>query len=380
MRKILIAPDSFKESLSATEVANAIEAGVLNADHSIKTVKLPMADGGEGTLAVIHSLVNAKKHNSIVNNALGSPIDADWLQLTDTRTAVIEVAQSIGLAQLNLEDRNPLLTSSFGVGQHIQQALDAGVENITIALGGSATNDAGAGLLQALGAEYYDNNGQSIRACGGNLNVINSIDFSNLDTRLAQTNITLLCDVSNVLCGEHGASAVFAPQKGASKNDVRTLDNNLIHFSALLEQISNKHIAAVQGAGAAGGIPAALLATTNAQIQSGIDYVLELTQFSTHLSDADWVITGEGKIDHQTLNGKVIAGIADRARVARVPVIALGGCVDINSQQLRQLGLRAAFSICHQPMSLKQALQQTETNLISTSENIMRLILQKDPE
>ena len=374
MKKILIAPDSFKESLSAMEVANAIETGILNVNSQITTVKLPMADGGEGTLEAIQSFVDASRHTGLIDNALGQPIEAAWLQLTETQTAVIEVAQSIGLAQINLEDRNPLLASSFGVGQHIQQALNAGVKRIIITLGGSATNDCGAGLLQALGAKYWNKNAESVRACGGSLDEISAIDLSNFDPRLADTHITLLCDVSNVLCGEQGASAVFGPQKGATQNDVQKLDDNLKHFSSLLEQTCNKRIHDIQGAGAAGGIPAALLATTEAQIHSGIDYLLDLADFSTHLSEADWVITGEGKIDHQTLNGKVIAGITAKANAAGVPVLALGGCVDINNQQLQQLGLQAAFSICNQPMSLKQAFAQTKANLITTSENIIRLL------
>ncbi len=380
MKKIIIAPDSFKESLSAAEVAEAIEAGILNVNPGIRTIKLPMADGGEGTLAAVRAFIDARKHKRPVNNAVGRAVEACWLQLADQRTAMIEVAQAAGLEQLKLTERNPLITSSFGVGQQIRQALDAGNQTIIITLGGSATNDCGAGLLQALGADYLDAQGQTVHACGGNLNRIRKIDLSNLDSRLTQADIRLLCDVSNPLCGDNGASAVFAPQKGAREQDVARLDANLKHFSRLLEKHAGKSVYDVHGAGAAGGIPAALLAATDAGICSGIDYLLTLADFSKHLSGADRVITGEGKIDSQTLNGKVIAGICGRSKAADVPVIALGGCVDISQRQLDQLGLSAAFSICNRPMTLKEAFQQTKTNLIKTTESIIRLLSQKKPE
>lgn len=374
MKKIIIAPDSFKESLSATEVTNAIEVGLLKADSRIQTIKLPLADGGEGTLEAILSFSAGCKVSSLVCNAAGQPIECYFLLLEEQQKAVIEIAQSIGLAQLTPQDRNPLHTSSFGVGQQILQALDAKVDEIIITLGGSATNDCGAGLLQALGAQYYGSKGELIHATGGNLNLIDAVELSQLDPRLAKTRISLLCDVTNPLHGNNGASCVFAPQKGATAEDAIRLDDNLKHFSKLLEKECGKTVADIQGAGAAGGIAAALLAVTDAQIDSGIDYLLSLADFFAHLQDADLVITGEGRIDHQTLNGKVVSGVAKHAKQANVPVIALAGSVESSIDSLYDSGITAVFSICAKPMPLAEAFLCTEENLIRTSENILRML------
>ena len=374
MKNIIIAPDSFKESLSAVDVADAIEKGLFNVQPNWHTQKIPLADGGEGTLAIIEQYVSCQRKSSLVCNAIAQPINAYFL-LSQHNIAYIEVAQSVGLAQLPEELRNPLESTSYGVGQQISQALEANITEIVLTFGGSACNDAGAGLLQALGAKYFDAKKQLLKAVGGNLIDIHTVDLSELDIRLQSIKFTLLTDVTNPLLGSEGASMVFCPQKGASAKEVIQLEENICHFSQLLENKFNKDISTISGCGAAGGIPASLLATTDAKIQSGIDYLMSLTHFNQHLSQADLVITGEGKIDNQTINGKVISGIIELAKRHKVPVIALAGSIDAKSDLtlLSKKGLTAVFSICPSPTDIPTALKNTAFNLEYTANNIARL-------
>ncbi|RYV02961.1 glycerate kinase [Shewanella sp. OPT22] len=376
MKKIIVAPDSFKESLTAKHVAEAVEEGVLAANRHIEVIKLPIADGGEGTLDALSSLITCSEVPNLVSDALGRPVYSHFLLSNDRSTAMIEVAQSCGLAHIPLNLRNPMLTSSFGVGQQIALAIELGVKEIILALGGSATNDAGAGLLHALGAVYLGQHGEEVHVTGGNLTQIKSIDTTSLNPNLNKITFTLLCDVTNPLYGNAGASHTFGPQKGASTQQVAILDNNIQHFAALLEAKFGKPLSNIKGAGAAGGIPAVLIAIGNAKLTSGIDYILKQSQFSQHLQTADLVITGEGKIDSQTLQGKAVSGVATLAKEHKVPVVVLAGTVSTTEDltPFYQAGINSIFSICQSPMSLETAFSETKNNLRSSSENLIRLL------
>lgn len=306
--KVVIAPDSFKESLTAKQVSESIKAGLARVWHDAEFVTVPVADGGEGT---VQSLIDATQGQQVfttVFDPLNKEVQAFYGILGDGETAVIEMAEASGLHLVPAEDRDPKLTSSFGTGQLIKHALDRGMQRLIIGLGGSATNDGGVGMLSALGVKFLDESGNAIATNGGGLINLASIDTSGLDVRLAQCEILVACDVDNPLCGEKGASATFGPQKGATTTDISVLDNALRKFGELTEQVTGKHVLTREGAGAAGGMGAALLGYTPARLQPGIEIVLETVKLADHVADADIVFTGEGRIDHQTAHGKTPMG------------------------------------------------------------------------
>jgi len=325
--KIVIAPDSFKESLSAFQAARAIEKGFRDVFPEAEYVLIPMADGGEGT---VQSLVDATGGTVIekrVTGPLGEPVDAFFGLLGDGKTAVIEMAAASGLHLVPNEKRNPLLTTTRGTGELIRAALDKGVEHLIIGVGGSATNDGGAGMIQALGGRLLDQKRQEIAPGGGHLSELAEIDLSSLDSRLKKVKIDVACDVDNPLTGPNGASAVFGPQKGATPEMVRQLDENLSRFADVVEQTLEKPIRHVPGAGAAGGLGAGLLAFLDAELKRGVEIVLEAVQFQERVKDASLVITGEGRIDGQTISGKTPIGVAKAAKQYGIPVIGIAGFV-----------------------------------------------------
>ena len=325
--KILIAPDSFKESLEALEVCHAIQSGFRqvfpNADYTL----LPMADGGEGTSAVLSYVLGGRWKEVNVHDPLMRPITAKYLLLPDA-TAVIEIAQACGLHLLTVAERNPVITSSYGVGELITDALNEGVKRIIIGLGGSATNDAGLGMLTALGITFYDINENILAQGGGELARLQQLDDTNFHAQVLNTVFEVACDVTNPLCGQLGASAIFGPQKGASPQQVEELDKALNHFATICEQHGYQECQEIAGAGAAGGLGFALMTFCNAQLKSGFDTVAETTNLSQHIANADLVITGEGKLDTQTSMGKVAGGISQLAKASHIPVIAICGSVD----------------------------------------------------
>ncbi|HCN18353.1 MAG: glycerate kinase [Psychrobacter sp.] len=325
--KILIAPDSFKESLEALDVCHAIQSGFSqvfpNADYTL----LPMADGGEGTSAVLSYVLGGRWKEVSVHDPLMRPITAKYLLLPDA-TAVIEIAQACGLHLLTEAERNPVVASSYGVGELIADALGEGVKRIIIGLGGSATNDAGLGMLMALGMTFHDVNDSLLTHGGGALASLHRLDSTNLHTKVRETVFEVACDVTNPLCGLLGASAVFGPQKGACPQQVADLDKALSHFAATCAQHGYPECQEVAGAGAAGGLGYALMSFCNAQLKSGFDTVAEVASLSEHIADADLVITGEGKLDVQTAMGKVAGGISQLAKATHTPVIAICGSVD----------------------------------------------------
>ena len=373
MPSIVIAPDSFKESLSAAEVAQAIAQGWHHARPQDLLILHPMADGGEGTADTILNALNGEKRTCNASDPLGNPVHAPWCWLPDSHTAVIEMACASGLHLVPPNQRNPLHTSTYGTGQLILAALDAGAQTIILTLGGSATNDGGCGMLSALGLQLLDRNHQPLPAGGAALAQLATIGLDTFDSRLKHVRFIAACDVSNPLCGPQGASAVFGPQKGASASDVAVLDHALAHFADICHHTLAVEHRNTPGAGAAGGLGFAALTFLNARLRPGVELVAELTGLEQSLRGADLVITGEGQLDAQTLHGKTPIGVARLAQAQHIPVIALAGSLQEGYQQLYQHGITAAFSIAPGPVTLDYAYQHVRELLQQRAADIARL-------
>ena len=373
MPSIVIAPDSFKESLSAAEVAQAIAQGWHHARPQDLLILHPMADGGEGTADTILNALNGEKRTCNASDPLGNPVHAPWCWLPDSHTAVIEMACASGLHLVPPNQRNPLHTSTYGTGQLILAALDAGAQTIILTLGGSATNDGGCGMLSALGLQLLDRNHQPLPAGGAALAQLATIGLDTFDLRLKHVRFIAACDVSNPLCGPQGASAVFGPQKGASASDVAVLDHALAHFADICHHTLAVEHRNTPGAGAAGGLGFAALTFLNAKLRPGVELVAELTGLEQSLRGADLVITGEGQLDAQTLHGKTPIGVARLAQAQHIPVIALAGSLQEGYQQLYQHGITAAFSIAPGPVTLDYAYQHVRELLQQRAADIARL-------
>ncbi|CAH0526917.1 glycerate kinase [Vibrio hippocampi] len=368
--KIVIAPDSYKESLTAMEVAQAIENGFANIFPDAEYVKIPMADGGEGT---VQSLVDATSGKIIevpVTGPLGQNVEGFLGLVGDGSTAIIEMAAASGLHLVPFDQRNPLVTTTFGTGELIKAALDLNVKHIIIGIGGSATNDGGLGMAQALGIKLLDSQGQSLGFGGGALSQLHTIDLSEMDTRLADVKLEVACDVDNPLCGPKGAAAVFGPQKGATPEMVATLDANLAHYASVIKATTGKDVVDAKGAGAAGGLGAALLGLLGAELRPGIQIVIDAAQLATHVQDADLVITGEGRIDSQTIFGKTPCGVAKTAKQFAVPVIAIAGSVAKDYSVVHEYGIDAAYSVVLGATDLPTALKEAKQNVEITSRNV----------
>ncbi len=371
---ILAAPDSFKGSLTALEVAENIQKGIKNFDEKINVELLPMADGGEGT---VQSLVDATDGEIIkkdVTGPLGKKVEAFYGILGDKKTAVIEMAAASGLPLVPKAKRNPLKTTTYGTGELIMSALKHGVEQIIVGIGGSATNDAGVGMAQALGAEILDENGKQVAFGGEHLDEIKEINLESLDSRIKETEILVACDVDNPLFGRNGAAYVYAPQKGADQYMVDQLDNNLRQFNEVVKEELNKNINEIPGAGAAGGLGAGLVAFLDAELKAGIDIILELMNFEKKLEDIDLVITGEGMLDGQSINGKTPIGVARKAKEKEIAVVAIAGTLGIGVKKVLDYGIDAYFSIIDKPSELDLIVKQSPKLIRSLSEQIIRTI------
>ncbi|UAL42395.1 glycerate kinase [Shewanella inventionis] len=377
--KIVIAPDSFKESLSALEVANAIEQGFKHVFPKAEYCKVPMADGGEGTVQAMVDATDGKIVTCRVTGPLGEPVEAFYgiLGQPDTnsrRTAVIEMAAASGLHLVPTTQRNPLLTTSFGVGELIADALNNGIKHIILGLGGSATNDAGAGMIQALGAKLTDINGHNIALGGAALATLHNVDLELLHPNINECTIDVACDVDNPLCGPRGASAIFGPQKGASSDMVEQLDQALAHFANVINRQDSPHIKLScehqAGAGAAGGMGFGVMALLAATLKPGVDIVTETVQLAKHCQDADLVITGEGRLDGQTVFGKTPMGVLNVAKRYNVPVIGIAGCLGDDAGAIVQQGMTAIFPIIPSLQPLEQVLAEAQTNLTHTAQSI----------
>jgi glycerate 2-kinase len=372
--KIVIAPDSYKESLTALEVATLIEAGFRQVFPEAHYLKLPMADGGEGTVAALVAATGGKLVALQVTGPLGDPVPGFFGLTGDGKTAVVEMAAASGLALVPVDLRNPLVTTSFGTGELIKAALDAGADHFIIGIGGSATNDGGAGMLQALGVRLLTRSGGEIGFGGESLAFLEHIDVSGLDPRLKGCRIEAACDVDNRLTGPAGASAVFGPQKGATPEMVATLDANLTLYAAIIARDLGVRVDEVSGAGAAGGMGAALLAFLGAQLRPGIDIVVEASGLEALVREADLVITGEGRLDSQTVHGKTPIGVARLAKRFAKPVIAIAGSLSKDVGVVHEQGIDAVFSVLSRPGSVQDALMDAATNLQAASRNIAALL------
>ncbi|MAG66012.1 MAG: glycerate kinase [Pseudomonadales bacterium] len=370
--KLVIAPDSFKESLSARAVAEAIAAGWARVYPDADLLLCPMADGGEGTVDALLSATGGTLQQTRVSGPLGDPVEARWGLLQDAQ-AIIEMAEASGLHRVEPARRDVLAASSHGTGELIRAALDAGVRRIVLGLGGSATNDGGAGLLAALGVRFLDRAGQELALGGAALASLSQIDLTGLDTRLAQVEVMVAADVDNPLCGPRGASAVFGPQKGASSAQVEQLDAALAHYADVMAATLGEDLRDYPGVGAAGGLGFAARAVLRAAFRPGVELVAELSGLAAAVEGADLVITGEGRLDGQSLHGKTPVGVARIARAAGVPVIALAGSLGEGYQRLYAEGIGAAFSLAPGPLSLEQAMQQAADQLSARAADLARL-------
>lgn len=371
--KIVIAPDSFKDSLSAEGVAAAIASGISSVLPGAQVVCCPMADGGEGTMDAIVAACHGEQRSLAVRGPLGGQVTAHWGWLADSRTAIIEMAQASGLQLLTLEQRDACRTSTFGTGQLISAALDAGAERIILAIGGSATNDAGSGMLRALGLRTFDAEGAELEEGGLALSRVARLDASGLDPRLAKARLEVAADVDNPLCGRNGASAIFGPQKGASPEQVELLDHALGHFADHCAQLLGRDVRDFPGCGAAGGMGFAAKAFLDAQFRPGIDVVAELAGLEEAVQGADLVITGEGRFDAQTLRGKTPFGVARVARRHAVPVVVIAGTLGEGYQALYAHGIDAAFAVTSGPMTLQHACANAAELLTARAADILRL-------
>lgn len=374
MTRYLCAPDSFKESLTAMEAARAMAQGIENADHDAEVRCLPMADGGEGTTRALVDATGGSMRAVPVHDPLGRPVEGHFGLLADGTTAVVETAEASGLALLEAKERNPLIASSYGTGELMLAAVRSGAKRIIVGLGGSATNDAGAGLLQALGVRLLDKNGNDLAHGGAALANLTTIDISTMDPALKNVAITAACDVTNPLTGPTGASAVFGPQKGASKDDVATLDAALAHFAQVIDSQLGVAVNDVPGAGAAGGIGAALKGFLNAEFRPGIAIVIEQSGLDAAAQWADVVFTGEGSIDFQTKFGKTPAGVAETAKRHGKPVIAVAGHIGTGIDELHEVGIDAVFGIAPGAASLSELLADAAANVTRTTEQIVRTL------
>lgn len=371
--KVVIAPDSFKDSLSAQGVAEAIALGLAQVWPQATLVKCPMADGGEGTVESILAACAGELRRSRVRGPLGAPVEAAWGWLPHTQTAIIEMAEASGLQLVPPGQRDACISSTFGTGELIRAALDAGAQRVILAIGGSATNDGGAGAMQALGLKLLDAQNQALVPGGLALAQLARLDLSALDPRLAQVRFDIAADVNNPLCGPQGASAIFGPQKGASPAQVQQLDHALGHFAELCAQALGKDVSDEPGSGAAGGLGFAAKAFLGAQFQAGVEVVAELVGLADAVKGADLVITGEGRFDAQTLRGKTPFGVARIAKQHGVPVVVIAGTLGEGYQELYDHGIDAAFAVTSGPMSLEQACAEAPRLLRERATDIARV-------
>ena len=370
--KLVIAPDSFKESLSAEDVASAIARGWQTVYPDADIRLCPMADGGEGTVDAVLAASGGERRELTVRGPLGQPVQAHWGWLEDGQ-AVIEMAAASGLHWVEPAQRDARITTSYGTGELILAALDAGARRIILGIGGSATNDGGAGVLQALGVRLLDAAGEPLAAGGAALIDLQRIELDGLDPRIAGIEILVAADVDNPLCGPRGASHVFGPQKGANPAQVEQLDRALGHFADLMAATLGEDYREVPGVGAAGGLGFAARAVLGARFRPGIELVAELSGLAAAMQGADLAITGEGRLDGQSLHGKTPVGVARVAQAAGVPVVALAGSLGDGYQQVYEAGIEAAFSLAPGPVSLEQAMAEADLQLQSRAADIARL-------
>lgn len=372
--RVVVAPDSYKESLSAAGVAAAMEAGIRQAVPEADVISVPMADGGEGSLSAVLAATGGDRKQAIVKDANGQPCEASWGWLGE-ETAFIEMAEAAGLERIPSAERRPLEATTYGVGQLVLEALDTGARRIVLGLGGSATTDGGAGLFQALGARLLDGQGNELPPGGGALRDLATLDTHGLDPRLKQVRFEIAVDVDNPLCGAQGAAAIFGPQKGATGADVARLDDALAHFVSVCAQVSGRDVSKIAGTGAAGGLGFVIRSFFQSEFRPGVDLIAELADLDQTLQGAHLVFTGEGRMDRQTLLGKTPVGVARYARRHGASVIALAGSLGEGYEALYDAGISAAFSVVSSPMTLEQACSDSARLIRERARDCMLLWL-----
>ncbi|PAY56291.1 glycerate kinase [Ligilactobacillus salivarius] len=375
MKKFVLAPDSFKESMTAKEVCVAMEKGIKKVFSDAEIIHVPMADGGEGTVESLVDATNGHKEYIEVQGPLPEQkVKAYYGILGDEKTAVIEMAQASGLMLVEPRDRNPLITTTYGTGELIKAALDKGVSTVIIGIGGSATVDGGIGMAQALGMKFTDKYGNNVEPTGSGLIKIDKISTENMDKRIKKVNFIIASDVENTLTGKNGAAAVFGPQKGATQDEVKLLDKGLSHYAEILRRDLDKNVEDIAGSGAAGGLGAGLIAFLDAKLQSGVEVVANTVDLAEKISNADYVFTGEGGMDFQTKYGKTPFGVAQVAKKYQKPVFAEAGYLGERIEELYDIGISAIFGIVDKAESIEESLEKGPQNVERTTENIARLI------
>lgn len=368
--KIVVAPDSFKGTMSAVEVANTICETGKKEYQNLEFVSLPVGDGGEGTMECLIAACNGKKNSLMVEGPLGEQVEAHYGILPD-QTVIFEMAEASGLNLLRPEQYNPMKTSTYGTGQLLQYAMKQGLSKMILCIGGSATNDGGMGALQALGIKFFDQYQQELRGCGENLIKIESIDLSDFVMNNMDFQLTILCDVVNPFTGENGATMIYGPQKGATNAMVQELEAGMIHFQNLLSKTAGEDYFTLPGTGAAGGLGGALQVFCKGTLTSGIEAVLDQIGFEQLIQDANAVITGEGKVDHQTLNGKVVYGVLQRCKAQNVPVLVLAGTAGEGANRLLEEGVAAMEFCSNSTFTIEKSLKYPKIALVEATKRIL---------
>ena len=372
--KIVIAPQAFKGSISALDAATAMQVGILNAMPDAETVLVPVADGGDGTLETLVEGSGGTIRTTLVTGPLGERREAAWGALGDGVTAVIEMARTSGLALVPIDAMDPMNSTTYGLGEAIGAALDEGFRRFIVGIGGSATNDAGAGMAQALGATLTNPSGAILRPGGAALADLEHIDLSGLDSRISESAFMVACDVTNPLTGPEGASAIYGPQKGATPEMVAELDSALMNFAEVVRRDLGVDVETLQGSGAAGGLGGGMVAFLNAELRAGVDIVMDTVDIERHLEGADLVLTGEGELDYQTLYNKAPIGVAHRARRLGVPVVAIAGTLGDRYELVHEHGIDAALPISSGPMTLESSSEHAAELITQATERMLRLM------
>lgn len=372
--KIVIAPQAFKGSISALEAAKAMDKGVRKVFSQIETVLIPVADGGDGTLETLVESSSGTLRTAEITGPLGEITTAHWGAMGDNQTAIIEMARTSGLAMVPPAKRNPLITTTYGLGEMIRHAMEAGFRRFIIGIGGSATNDGGTGMAQALGIHFTDLSGNELPFGGAGLSKLHKIDISQIDPRILQSEFMVACDVSNPLTGPEGASEVYGPQKGATPEMVAQLDQALTHLAQVIRKDLGLEINDISGAGAAGGLGGGLIAFLNGKLRTGVDIVLDTLRLDDKLYGADLVITGEGSLDFQTVYDKAPIGVAKRAKNNGIPVIAVSGSLGNGYTNIHEHGIDAALAIIRYPMTLEESSQNASELITDATEQAFRLL------
>ena len=361
--KFILAPDKFKGSLTALQFCKIATESLLEIHPDADVVCLPLADGGDGTIDILDYHLSGKRVNVVVSDPLFRPIEAHYLYMEAIKTAFIEMAAASGLALLKPEEQNCFHTTSLGTGEMIKDAIEKGAKTIILGIGGSATNDCGMGMATALGYQFLDENGIELSPIGKNLSKVHTINSNNVLQTLSNIDFKVACDVTNPLFGKHGAAFIYGPQKGASKEEIILLDKGLQHIFNFFKEQFGKNIEQVAGAGAAGGMGAGTLVFLNAELKSGIDLVKDLIGFDKKIEGADWIITGEGKLDEQTLSGKTIQGVIASAKKQNISIAVLCGSSSLSKETTKNMGIYYVDAIMNEAKNLEDALENVETYL-----------------